>query len=66
MKIFLLINAILFLIAAVSTIIERIKFEKSKEDEDQRYVVLFRDHSNLKIVFFSLLFITLLCSFFGI
>lgn len=53
-----LINSIVFLLGAILTVRERIKFEKKVSDYDPKYVALYREHNTMLIIVFTALFAT--------
>jgi hypothetical protein len=61
-----LINAIIFLIGTVWMIVDRVRFERSKDSKDDSYVALYREHNTLQIVVFAALCVYCFCNYFGV
>ncbi len=49
------INAVIFFIACIWMIVERIKFEKEHKGQESEYITLFKKYNTLQIIMFAAL-----------
>ena len=62
-----IIIAIIFLLATIWSIVDRIRFERSSEaSDDSKYASLYREHSLLRILLYALVTVISSLQYFGI
>lgn len=60
-----LINACIFFIGTIWTIIDRVKFEKNCDQKNNDYIALYREHNTLQIVLLGALCAFCICNYFN-
>lgn len=66
MSIHHILLSVLFLIGIITSVRSRLQFEKKKDDYDEKYASLFREHNTIMIIIYFALLIEILFKYYSL